>query len=256
MTTINRPRRFRVLPYRQGSKGASALATALGGKVLKLQGSTFKPRPQDVIINWGNTENMLTGQFTVLNMVNLKMATNKLNFFKLMKEKGHDEIIPQFWTNRSEIPVDAYPIVCRTVLAGHSGDGIVIASTPDELVDAPLYVQYVSKLQEYRVHCGRHGLIFIQRKARKHDTPDDQVNWKIRNLANGFSFVAVEQEDVPEKVILAAQSALSAVDLDFGGCDVIWNQKKQSALVLEINSACGLEERTAKAYADYFRNSS
>lgn len=255
--TINRPRRFRVLPYRQGSKGASALATALGGKVLKLQGSTFKPRPQDVIINWGNTENMLTGQFTVLNMVNLKMATNKLNFFKLMKEKGRDEIIPQFWTNRSEIPVDAYPIVCRTVLAGHSGDGIVIASTPDELVDAPLYVQYVKKKDEYRVHIGRKAgaldceVIAVQRKARRTDTPDDQVNWQVRNHSNGFVFVR-GGVNPPQCVLDAAKSALMESNLDFGAIDVIYNDKQGKAYVLEINTAPGLEGQTVTDYASFF----
>ena len=43
--------RIRILPYRQGSKSAKALAEALGGKVLKLENSSFIPREGDLIIN-------------------------------------------------------------------------------------------------------------------------------------------------------------------------------------------------------------
>ena len=46
--------RYRVLPYRTGSKSAKALAEALGGKVLKLSGSSYFQQAEDVIVNWGN----------------------------------------------------------------------------------------------------------------------------------------------------------------------------------------------------------
>src|SRR3546814_3666736 len=82
-----------------------------------------------------------------------------------------------------DIPDEAFPIVCRTVLSGHSGVGIVIADNRDDLVPANLYVKYVKKKEEYRVHLGildindpfneaQHGIsqpivIAAQRKARK-----------------------------------------------------------------------------------------
>jgi hypothetical protein len=47
--------RFRVIPYRNGSRSARALAGALNGLQLRLEGSRFRPRLDDVIINWGNT---------------------------------------------------------------------------------------------------------------------------------------------------------------------------------------------------------
>jgi hypothetical protein len=45
--------RIRVLPYKQGSKSAKALATELGGKVLKLEGSKFKPKPNGICYQLG-----------------------------------------------------------------------------------------------------------------------------------------------------------------------------------------------------------
>ena len=59
MVSITGNRRVRVLPYKQGSRGAKALATALGGKVLKLEGSKFVRRPSDLIINWVTAPRLL-----------------------------------------------------------------------------------------------------------------------------------------------------------------------------------------------------
>ena len=247
--------RYRVMPYRQGSKGARALADALGGRVLRLEGSTFQKKPNDVIINWGNT-NPHKFQMCDKNAVDLRYVTNKLNFFKAIKEAGHENLIPRFWTNQSDIPDDAYPIVCRTELAGHSGAGIVIAETAADLVPAPLYVQYMKKKEEYRIHVGlRNGepvIIAKQRKARRLATPDSEVNWKVRNLTGGFVFVR-EGFIVPDSVIEAASDCLRSSGIDFGAVDIGWHPSK-GPIVYEINSAPGLEGSTVMDYANFFKS--
>lgn len=266
--------RYRVLPYRQGSKGAKALATALGGKVLKLEGSTFIPKAGDVVINWGNvdpSENVLcclndgSGAYLLNYPSLIRKASNKLVFFQTMAK--HEEtkgLTPRFWENQNDIPDDAFPIVCRTVLAGHSGDGIVIAATRGDLVPAPLYVEYVKKQDEYRIHVGMDYLaltgdapkvpmvISVQRKARRTEVPDNEVNWQIRNHQNGFVYVR-QGVNPPASVVEAAKKAIFASGLDFGAVDVIWNAQKGRAYVLEINTAPGLEGQTVTDYADFFR---
>lgn len=251
--------RYRVLPYRQGSGSAKALAEALGGRVLKLTGGVFKPRPEDLVINWG-----FVGSFPrlietrVLNSPSrIKTASNKLSFFNAMVTAGLADLIPPFWTRQEDIPDDAFPVVCRTVLAGHSGDGIVLSLDRNGLVPASLYVGYVKKKDEYRVHVGKSGeefeVIALQRKARRLETPDEEVNWQVRNHHNGFVFV---RQDVaaPPAVITAAKLALEASGLDFGAVDVIWNDKKERAYVLEINTAPGLEGQTVVDYASFFQS--
>ena len=262
--------RYRVLPYRQGSRSAKALANKLGGKVLKLEGSTYVPRAGDMIINWGNTDCQCStiGPATVVNHGGLiRNASNKLLFFQMMKETGCEDIIPEFWTSQSDIPDTAFPVVCRTVLAGHSGDGIVIANSRDDLVPASLYVRYVKKQDEYRVHVGMRGehngypyseghpypeVIAVQRKARRIETPDEDVNWQVRNHANGFVFVR-NGVAPPAGVLEVARKALEASGLDFGAVDAIWNKEKQRAYVLEINTAPGLEGQTIDDYANFFK---
>ena len=269
--------RYRVLPYKQGSKSAKALAEALNGKVLKLQNSKFKPKSGDVIINWGSSsvdglnQYPATSGITVLNSPPyVRHASNKKDFFGLMYEKDK-EIIPEFWTKKEDIPDDVYPIVCRTVLSGHSGNGIVIATTPGELVEAPLYVRYIKKKDEYRVHLGKkesfvgeddhsennNGFattvvtIAVQRKARRQDC--ETPNWQVRNHNNGFVFVR-SNVNPPDAVIEAAKKAFTATGLDFGAVDVIWNEQQGKAYVLEINTAPGLEGQTVQDYADFFKN--
>lgn len=244
---------FKIIPYRQPSRSAKALAKELGGRRVDLR---LPPQMGDnhVIINWGNVKEALAWGDTVLNPArSLKFATNKKNFFLLMKEYDIS-IIPPFWLNK-DIPESVYPIVCRTNLAGHSGDGIVIADNPSQLVDAPLYVQYIKKKDEYRVHCGKNRdgnieSISIQRKARR--IGFENPNWRVRNHNNGFVFVRNEVYP-PSSVIDAAHKALIATGLDFGAVDVIFNGDKEKAYVLEINTAPGLEGQTIIDYANYFR---
>lgn len=251
-------RRYRILPYKQGSKSAKALADALGGKVLKLQGSSFVGKFNDLIINWGNTANLFPpgGSVKVNPMQTIKNASNKLTFFNLMKQQ-YPNSIPMFWTNKGDIPSEAFPIVCRTVLAGHSGEGIVIADTSDQLVPAPLYVKYVKKSDEYRIHVGLMDdytikIISVQRKARRHDIPNEEINWKVRNLKGGFVFVR-NNVTPPPSVLEVAKDALRATGLDFGSVDVVWNKYEEKAYVLEINTAPGLEGQTVTDYANFFK---
>ena len=257
--------RIRVLPYRKGSKSAKALAEALGGKVLRLEGSTFSPRKRDLIINWGNgSPPGPPNCYNTFNWKGLAQVTDKLKFFNKMKAEC-PEIIPNFYTEKEDIPDDKFPIVCRTILSGHSGAGIVVANNRDDLVDAPLYVEYKKKKDEYRVHVGtisdKNGypyseggpyteVIAVQRKARRTDC--ENPNWQIRNHSNGFVFVR-NNVSPPALVLEAARKAFEASSLDFGAVDVIWNEHEGKAYVLEINTAPGLEGQTVTDYANFFK---
>lgn len=250
--------RYRVLPYRQGSASAKALATALGGKVLKLENSSYHMKNSDVLINWGFTSPSYPEQWDTNQILNppikIRAASNKLLFFQKIKDI-HPDIIPPFWTSQADIPADVYPVVCRTILAGHSGDGIVIASDVFELVAASLYVKYQKKKDEYRVHCGKTEagpvVIAVQRKDRNQDC--EEPNWQIRCHHTGFIYRR-HGINPPARVTEVAIQAFDASALDFGAVDVIWNEKKQHAWTLEINTAPGLEGQTVLDYASFFQS--
>lgn len=245
--------RYRVLPYKQGSASAAALAQALGGRVLKLVNSKFRPTGDDIIINWGRTQEDYFYDVSFNDEADIKKVTNKLLFFEKMAEECPDSI-PQHWVNKEDIPDDAYPIVCRTILNGHSGAGIVVADSPEGLVDAPLYVKYEKKKDEYRVHLGKtsEGVVVIsaQRKARRLSA--DSPNWQVRNHQNGFVYVR-EGVQPPLPVLEQSERVFVSSGLDFGAVDVIYNENKDRAYVLEINTAPGLEGQTVEDYANYFK---
>lgn len=238
---------FRVYPYKQGSQSAKALALALDGKVLKLEGSKWKPKAGDVVINWGSGRVPRFGPAEILNP-NVQNASCKLATFKALQVAGVS--IPPFTEAQAVATEWAREgvVVCRTKLRGHSGDGIVIANDQAGIVRAPLYTKYVKKKDEYRVHVLRDRAFFIQRKARKLE--EENPNWQVRNLAGGFVFVECPADEVPADVRAQAIAAIAALGLDFGGVDVMWNDRERKAYVLEVNTACGLEERTAARYAE------
>lgn len=258
---------IKILPYRSGSRSARALADALGCKILKLEGSRWCPRQgrSDYIINWGNTGEYKPEWLVAEGFYNLPCnvlnVSNKLNFFNMCRENGVEEYVPEFWTSREDVPADCFlngSVVCRRVLAGHSGEGIVIATTPDELVPAPLYTKYIKKSQEYRIHLGRNNdneivIISQQRKARDRSVPDDEVNWQVRNHSNGFIFVR-DGVNPPSCVIDACREVFGVTGLDFGAVDVVYNAHSDRAYVLEINTAPGLEGTTVDDYVQFFRS--
>lgn len=245
-----------IFPYKAGSASAKALAEALGVERIKAEGSKFKGAAHKTILNWGCSK--LPAEILKCRVLNspesVSKASNKLSFFKAMAKAGVS--IPRFTEAMDEVEKmmeEGKTVVARTILNGHSGAGIVlIEPEDDEITHAPLYVEYVPKKQEYRIHVFQGEVVDVQRKARKADVPDDQVNWKIRNLANGFIFARNEEAlgKVPEDVLDQAKAAVVACGLDFGAVDVIFNDKHKKAYVLEINTAPGLAGGTLEGYVN------
>lgn len=237
-----------IYPYTRGSAGAKSIAASLGVKRIKLQNSKFKPNKNKVVINWGGSH--IPQAFDKCNKVlnfSIGNVSNKLAFFNKIKDETY---CPSFFTNKEDAANTLNgknAVVCRTLLNSHSGKGIVIAKASEELVDAKLYVLYIPKKEEYRVHVFEGKAFHIQRKGRKKDIPDEKVNWQVRNNANGFCYMT-ENIYVPPEVISAAESAVAICGLAFGAVDVIWNDKQQLPYVLEINTAPGLYGKTLAAY--------
>ena len=230
------------------SDGARNLATALGIRRALDTGPVYTGH----LINWGNTR--LPARFRNATVINdpedVAVVTNKARFFL---EVPH-ELTP-WWTNRRDaarerMTREGTMMVCRRVLNGSGGAGIVVAHTPAELVDAPLYVEYIKKKDEYRIHIMNGHVIDMQRKAKREGV--ENPNWEVRNLEGGFIY-ARHNLDVPVPVTQAAERCMEALDLDFGAVDVIYNAKANRAYVLEVNSAPGLEGTTVENYARGFR---
>lgn len=227
------------------SRSARRLAKALKGRQ---KGPGDFIRDGSVVINWGDSECPVQ----CLNSARaLKEVTNKRRCFEVLAAAGVP--VPLFATGKENVTWNGITVV-RHKLTGHSGEGIELIPPGGDMPDAPLYVQYIKKEQEYRMHVGRNGNVYklfaAQRKARRLDCPLERVNWQIRNHANGFVYVR-EDIDAPCEVENVAVEAVAATGLDFGAVDVIYNTKEQKAYVLEINTAPGLEGQTVDDYVNF-----
>lgn len=241
-----------IYPYKGASRSAKALAEASKSRRIKHVGSRFVNTPNKMVINWGSStmpDKVAEGGHVLNNHLAVRRAGNKLNAFRRMEAQGVS--VPQYTDDRDTASYwvrHGHIVVCRKKLNGYGGDGIVIATTEQELVAAPLYTMYTKKKSEWRVHIFRDEIIMLQRKARRLDVPDEDVNWQVRNHANGFIFEHMEVNP-PVQVVDEATKATSALALDFGAVDVIFNEHDERAYVLEVNCAPGLEGTTLDRYA-------
>lgn len=220
---------------------------------------TFIPREWTKLINWGcgnHVENLRYDiAAKVVNPIHqVAIAGNKLLTFQKLKDVDGIRI-PTFTTDRSVAESwinDGVHVVCRTQLRGHSGAGIVLATKESPLVDAPLYVQYVKKQQEFRVHVAFGEVIDVQEKRQRKDVPEEFVrNFQVRNHQTGWVYC---REDIQEPGCLRgmAIATVHQLGLDFGAVDIIYNAKQDACYVLEVNTAPGLEGTTVEKYADAF----
>lgn len=247
--------RVYVYPYKVGSDSARKIADGIQATIL-YPNSPYTPRPTDLIFNWGSAKTPLWN-LSVPKIINplssVGISGNKLSSFKAFKEKGVQ--CPDWTTDKAEaLPwLKNSGVFARTVLNGHSGAGIVsVPKGGKELPDAPLYVRYKPKLKEYRVHVCEGEVIDIQEKRRRTDFPD-KINNQIRSYDNGWVFC---REDVAgnDRIEREAMKAVSALGLNFGAVDIIYNGHDDKYYVLEVNTAPGMEGETMFSYVCSFLN--
>ncbi len=246
---------IKIYPYRAKSFSARRLARLLNGEVLPTD-KVKHLTPQDVVINWGSSKcpYIKTQTFRLLNQASaVQLAANKAKAFDAMKRAGVS--IPRFATSTNAVSWQGMTVL-RYKLTGHSGEGIEIAekaASIKTMEPAKLYVEYIKKVDEYRIHVIGQQIVIIQRKARRKDVPDNEVNWQVRNHRNGFIF-ARSDVNPPQAVLDEAIKAIAALGLDFGAVDIVWNKDKTAAYVLEVNTAPGLEGSSLNDYAEGFRS--
>lgn len=247
-----------VLPYQQWSSAAKKISKGLRALRIKLNRSRFKPGINKVVINWGSTEPPIDIGHSVLNYpYHVAEAVNKL--VALDRLKDNEVRVPRF-TNNKEVAASWWEddpdtvVFCRTLLRSSGGKGIVIAESPLDLVDAPLYTKRVRKSDEYRVHVFNNVVIDVAHKRlRRGLVNDNNRNAFVRNFDNGWIH-AHENVNCPEAAKEMALKAIKALGLHFGAVD-IGVTKKGLPFVFEVNTAPGLEnQQTINAYINAINN--
>jgi len=250
-------RRIRVIPYNAASASARELSRALGGKRIRLNNSRYIPRESDLLINWGNSNYVVTGTVQRLNLpACISLASNKLSTMMLLQEASVKTVE---WTeSRSEVfswMDEGYHVYARKTLQGHSGNGIQLIYPDDsDIPNAKLYTKAITgKRREWRIHVVNGKVILVQKKKRRSGY-DDNPDYSdiIRNHHTGWIYSVSDTESIGEEVLDSAVKSISSLGLDFGAVDIITQQDNH--WVLEVNTACGLSgESTLNAYVEAFK---
>lgn len=240
--------------YNRFSKSAKTLAEALGVRRIKHEGSRWRPRHGSVVLNWGSSSlpEFIHAARVINDPASVINASDKTRSLTIFKAAGVP--CPEF-TGSSETArewAQGGTVVCRTLTRANGGRGIVIAEKPEDVVPAPLYTKYFKRKDEYRVHIINNTVVDVQRKMRKADVPDDQINWHVRNHGNGFIF-GRGGVNVPDAVADASLKAVQALNLDLGAVDVGYNEHYDQACVFEVNTAPNLEGTTLEKYVNALR---
>jgi hypothetical protein len=177
---------------------------------------------------------------------------DKLHQYKFFRKNNLN--FPWFTESKEEVidymVAKDVPILCRVLIKGQEGRGIVIADNVNELVDAPVYVEYKEKTLEYRVNLFRGRVINVREKRRKLDHVvglEDEP--RIRNVANGYVY-CIPKREIPVGVQRTALGAALVTDSCIVGVDVAYNKNTKEHFLLEVNSAPALEGITVDAYRD------
>jgi len=241
-----------IYPHDMASSGAKELATTLQCRRVH-PNKKYVPKDHHIVIDWGTSRvpeflKKGTPAMFLNNPESVGLATNKSKTFDVL---GEAEVsIPEYTKDVKEA---TWPIVvCRACLQGTKGEGITLVDrgeNPDAVLpDAKLYVEYIKKNREYRLHVCR-GVVFdFQQKKRQSGF---NGNNQIRNHHNGWVYCR-EGVNPPPAVFEESIKAVTALGLDFGAVDIIFNDYRQKAYVLEVNTAPGLYGSTLEYYANVF----
>lgn len=228
---------FQPYKYSEGLKLICDKLREMGHKVVqcKANNSNYRSKRNDTVFKWGISSGGKLAQYDVFR----NSAVSSADYTTSMDQATG-------WVRNGS------RVLCRTRLNGHGGDGIHVVNAGDvaSLVAAPLYVKYVPKKREFRVHTFKGNFYVTEKKRMAVERRPENFNKYIRNHSNGWVFCR-EMEPVPEAVLLQAEAAVNALNLVFGAVDVGWHPE-HGVCVYEVNTAPGCDNETALWYATNF----
>jgi hypothetical protein len=267
------PTSLKIYPYKMASKSSKALGRALDSRRIKVENSSYRYNPNDLIINWGNSQipNWYTeraGTHTLNSIDSVRRASNKLRTNDAFLRKGIST--PQLTRSNEDanrMLEEGKIVLGRDLIQGSGGRGITVyhPNENERVGEHKYYTCYIKKKREFRIHLGYNIInpdfnrsypttIFIQEKKRRSSETRNEENYNsyVRNYTNEWIFAHNDLDPLPYGMVELAQQSLVALGLHFGAVDIIYNAHQDRSYVLEVNTACGMEGETLTRYTNYF----
>lgn len=239
-----------IRPYNFYSRSAKLLKENLKQIVKNkiLVSKKLKFSRKNIILNWGSTDPKLTGGKELLNHPNIVgIACNKYKTLQFLKDNDipcveftKTKQTAQKWLDEKNV------VYCRTLLTSHSGKGIVLVKSGEQLVDAPLYTKRFKNGREYRVHVAFGKVTQIVQKKLRKGVKDE--NGFVRSN-NNWVF-ARNIENIPKLIPDLALQSVGKLGLSIAAIDIGYSVRDNDARIFEINTAPGLDNTSAVIYAN------
>jgi len=253
---------IKLISWDRTSISAKNIARYFPGKNRIRPNGNYRPKTNDVIINWGYRGEITAFDINRVNILNkpanVANASDKRRTLRILSEAGIPTL--DYATNingAAELFNNSTHVYCRTLISSHSGRGIVIASNPSELVNADLYTAKFENNTEFRVHVFNGNVIDITQKKSMSRERREKLGVKVaerrdevRNLMSGWSFVRsdmdlYDSENEPRTGLFTIPvEATRALGVDFAGVDLLLNTETNEIRVVEVNTACGQKVNT------------
>ncbi len=250
--------RYRVYPYREGSRSANNLRDAFkrAGKdclTLRLNNSDYVGQPADIVLNWGNGRDRNFNGATVYNTPET-VYNESINKIHALKNRT-DGLCIQYTTQFERAfwwVVDGKSVVVRQTAEGKDGEGAVVVKTVEELLkysSAPLFTVYFNKTQEYRAHFCMGEIVCVGRRVVPHGT--EKFDPEIRTGGNGYILAyGPDRGPVPASLYDVMDDFLDTTQLDYGCVDILYDGHTGRSVICELNTAPELQPWIADKYAE------
>lgn len=247
-----------ILIQTRPSNGARVLRGAIRAEGfncrIRRRSAVSRLRASSMLINWGCSSGTQPPHLNNYDAV--EASVNKRDAFEVMGLAGVR--IPRYTTTPPGVDTNVGDAMWleRHDITGHGGRGIKVVRPGEKWSeqDAPLYVQYVPKLQEFRVHVfavDDDPRCLSRQKLGVEGFGRDRNQRLIRNTDNGWVLGLVRDQRASMLAEEEAVKAVHALGLDFAAVDVIIGRDDGLAYVLEANTAPGIE---AKPVVDFYKN--
>jgi hypothetical protein len=176
-------------------------------------------------------------------VLNYGCGVDKITQYKYFKENNIpavewtiDYVDARLWLEAG------HTVMARTKTKGQAGSGLFVVSPPTTNLhyfedEVKAFTKYISHKREFRVNLFKHKLVNVREKKKKVGFKGGDFH--IRNLANGYT--TAKCSSYPTQIVALAEQASLCSGSDFIGVDVGYNELKDFAFVIEVNSGPSIE---------------
>lgn len=187
-------------------------------------------------------------------VLNYGCGVDKITQYEFFKERGIPSI--EFTTDYNKAQEwlsSGHTVMARKKLKGQTGSGIVVVKSGTDTVlpeDAKVFTKYISHKREFRVNLFKHKLVNVREK--KKIVGFKGSDFHIRNLTNGYR--TAKCSSYPHQIVELAEKASLCSESDFIGVDIGYNELKDFAFVIEVNSGPSIEGSSVQDFVKALKN--